>query len=259
MTAPLCSVIMAVYNHEKYVAEAVRSVLLQTHTNIEFIVVDDHSSDASYEIVLELAKSDDRLRVIRNAKNEGCSVARNNGLQHATGEYIAFIDSDDIWNKEKIERQILFLEQAQVDVCYTAYSRIDSSGKILCDITPVPTQADLVSLLKNNFIIFSSVCCKRCAIDGVFFDKSYVLEDFLFWIQLLQRGCKFGGINEDLLEYRMHPSGRSFNKFNAAWHRWKIYRDYLKLSLPSALYYFSAFALSGLRKHGKFFLLSLRS
>jgi teichuronic acid biosynthesis glycosyltransferase TuaG len=249
---------MTVYNHEKYVGEAAQSVLRQTHTNIELIAVDDHSRDSSYEIMLELANSDSRMRVIRHGKNEGCAAARNSGLLHAKGEYIAFMDSDDIWHPEKLERQIDFLAQSQAVLSYTCYTIIDSSGEALLEVS-VPEQADLHALLKNNYIMFTSVCCLRSSVDGTFFNTDCFHEDFVFLMQLLQKGLKFRGINAYLLKVRKHSSGRSFNKLNAAWQRWKIYRNLLKLPFFSALFYFFAYALGGLCKYAKIFLLSLRS
>lgn len=246
---PVCSIIMPAYNCEAYIGLAIDSVIRQTYQNWELIIVDDGSADRTKEIIQAYQEQDPRIKLTALRQNQGVANARNAGIKKARGEYIAFLDSDDEWQKDKLDRQIHALESdLQADLVYTAYDMINEDG-LLIKTRHVQAELILPDLLKENSIIFSSVVCRRESIENITFQPEWYHEDYVFLLDLLKKGKKFVGINEILVRYRVHKTGRSFNKFRAARYRWRIYRDYLKMNVFDSLYYFWIYAWNGLRKY----------
>ena len=186
--------------------------------------------------------------VITLPKNSGVAAARNKGLEQVSGEYVAFLDSDDIWQPEKIELQMEALQRTGSDLCFTAYDMIDETGRVIKH-RPVQSQVGYTELLKENNIIFSGVLCKAETVKNQRFHPRCFHEDYLFLLELLQKGKQFYGLNQNLLQYRVHSSGKSFDKRNAAWQRWKIYRTYLHMDFFKSLYYFVCYAFHGVMKY----------
>lgn len=244
----LVSVIMPAYNAERYIEESIASVLNQTFKNIELIIVNDYSTDNTLEIIKYISQNDNRVIVIDNATNLGCANSRNKALLEAKGEYIAFCDSDDVWESEKIKKQLNHIKNNNADMVFTAYEMIDSNGTFIKSrsVKQVLTMEDL---LKENSVIFSTTLFKKEAIEGICFDSSWFHEDYVFLLECLKKNLKFVGMNEALVKYRVHNKGRSFNKLNAAKHRWKIYRDFLKLSVWESVAYFVSYFINGFKKY----------
>ena len=124
----MISIITPNYNCGDYISETIESVLLQTYSNWELIIVDDCSSDDSYKIALDYAKKDSRIKVIRNETNLGTAISRNKALDIAKGDYIAFLDSDDLWEKDKLELQLNFMQENNCDFSFSQYDLIDEKG-----------------------------------------------------------------------------------------------------------------------------------
>lgn len=244
----LCSMIMPVYNSEKYIAEAIESVIKQTYKNWEIIVVNDASTDDTEKIIKSYREKDKRIKLISLPKNQGAANARNIAIQNAKGRYIAFLDADDYWEKEKLQEQIQILQNSNADISYTAYLMIDETGRKIKKRS-VKKLLNLKDLLKENSIIFSSVVCKKESIKNKQFKSEWYHEDYVFLLDLAKEGKIFKGIDEILVQYRVHRNGRSFNKLTAAKYRWKIYREYLCLNLYKSLYYFIAYTWNGIRKY----------
>lgn len=244
----LCSVVMPAYNSEKYIAEAIESVIKQTYKNWELIIVNDASKDATEEIVKIYQEKDRRIKLISLTENQGVANARNTAIQNAKGRYIAFLDADDYWNKEKLQKQIQILQTSNADITYTAYLMIDEVGQTIKKRN-VKELLNLKDLLKENSIIFSSVVCKKESIKNKRFKSKWYHEDYVFLLDLVKNEKVFKGINEILIRYRVHRNGRSFNKLTIAKYRWKIYREYLEMNFFQCLYYFSAYTWNGIRKY----------
>ncbi len=245
----LCSVIMPVHNSAAYVASSIESVLQQTYRNLELVIINDASTDDSLKIIQESTKRCGiRVKVISFPENRGVAAARNKGLEQAAGEYIAFLDSDDIWHPEKIRLQTETLRKTGRDLCFVAYDMIDETGRVIKH-RQVKPDTGYTDLLKENNIIFSGVLGRAECIKEQRFDCRCFHEDYLFLLTMLQKGKRFCGINETLLQYRVHGSGKSFDKKNAAWQRWKIYRDYLHMGLIKSMYYFVIYAFNGVLKY----------
>lgn len=247
----LCSIIMPAYNSEKYISQAVESVLNQSYKNWELIIINDCSTDNTEQIIKSYQQqyaANKKIKLITLAQNKGVANARNIGIKNAKGKYIAFLDADDIWQKEKLYKQIQLLKSTNTDITYTAYQMINETGQTIKE-RRVKETLHLNDLLKENSIIFSSVACKKESIINKQFKSEWYHEDYVFLIDLAKEGKRFKGINESLMQYRVHQKGRSFNKQTAAKYRWKIYREYLGMSLLQSLYYFAVYAWSGIRKY----------
>lgn len=249
--AELCSIIMPAYNSEKYIAQAIESVLNQNYTNWELIIINDCSIDNTEQIIKSCQQKDaanKRIKLINLTQNRGVANARNIGIQNAKGRYIAFLDADDIWQKEKLQKQVQILNSSKADITYTAYLMIDENGKTIKERS-IKESLQIKDLLKENSIIFSSVVCKKESIKNKHFKSEWYHEDYVFLLDLAKASKKFRGLNENLMQYRVHQSGRSFNKQIAAKYRWKIYRKYLNMSFLQSLYYFVVYAWNGIRKY----------
>lgn len=247
---PKVTVIMPAYNAEAYIGGAIRSVRAQGERDWELLVIDDGSGDGTWAAAVEAAGDDERIRLLKNPENMGAAATRNRGLDLAQGEYVAFLDCDDLWAPEKLERQWALLDRTGGDLCYSGYRLVDETGAVRRNY-PVPAQVSYEALLRENVIGCSTVVLRRSALGDSRFDSAYFHEDYVLWLTLLSRGCRAVGCTEFLADWRYRPDSRSFSKGNAARQRWRIYRRYLKLPLWKSLWYFGGYALAGLKKYGK--------
>ena len=239
---------MPVYNSEKYLSFAIESVLAQSYSNIELIIVDDCSSDNSFQIISDYSQKDPRIRVIRNLKNLGCAFCRNLGINYSNGEFVAFIDSDDVWLPSKLVRQIKFLNNTDSNMAYTSYEIIDTCG-LLIKKRYIEDLLHYDDLLRENSVIFSTTIFRVDCLKTFRFQDKWYHEDYVFLLDYIRQYGYLSGINEVLVKYRVHSQGRSFNKLIAARFRWRIYRDYLQLGFLKSFYFYVQYAFNGWRKY----------
>lgn len=247
----LCSVIVPAYNCEHTLRASIESALVQTYSNLEILIVDDCSSDNTALVMQELASQDKRVRCISLLQNGGVAEARNKAFAEAKGYYCAFLDSDDLWAPHKLETQIALLQKGLGDFTYSSYSFMDGKGTEIGKAKLVPSSCSLSDLLKENFILCSSVVmkteiCKFYAMDGTFSH-----EDFVYWLTLLQEGYKAVGCPSPLVKYRCYDKNRSGNKAKAARDRWIVYRRFLNLGVARSCGYFLSYTLHGFLKYAK--------
>lgn len=226
MNAPLVSVVMPLFNGESYVREAIDSVLAQTQADLELIVVDDCSSDASARAVASYA--DPRIRLLSHERNKGAAQARNTAIAAARGRYIAFLDADDVWLPHKLEEQIGFMETAHVGMCFTAYETIEADGAHR-NYVRVPDRIDYRGFLKNTV-----TCSHTVVFDLTRVERAWVMaplrsgydypEDMATWLQVLKHGVVARGLNTVLAKNRKHDRSRSANKVAAVRRTWNQYR-----------------------------------
>lgn len=246
---PIVSVVMPAYNMERYIHQAIASVAAQTMTRWELIIIDDCSTDATRSIIRSWENKDKRIKVFCNEVNSGVSRTRNRGIELSTGDYIAFLDSDDLWQPEKLERQLERLSKEGAQIGYCSYSIIDESGsKVRADYI-VPEHVCFEDLLKENSIQCSSMLIQSDLLKEIRFTREFYHEDYVLGLQLLQKGCQAAGCTEVLSNWRYIENSRSFNKWKAAQNRWKIYRDFLHLPLGKSMYVFAHYVFGGLRKY----------
>lgn len=249
MKQPLVSVIMPAYNASQYIEEAITSVLKQTYENLELIVIDDCSTDNTYELICEICKNDSRIAVYRNEKNQGVAKTRNKGFKLAQGEYVALLDSDDVWHSNKIEKQVMLAIEAKADIIYCSYGMVDAAGKKIGNDFIVPKTTDFSKMLKKSVISCSTAMLSKEIVKTYSFNKNYYHEDYIFWLNCLENGYSAVGIEEVLADYRILSKSRSSNKINSAVHRWKIYREYLKLPLLKAVYNWFSYVILAFVKY----------
>ena len=225
MPNPLVSVVIPVYNQERYVAEAVDSVLRQTYKDVELVVVDDGSTDRTPEI---LKGYGDRLRYIRQ-ENAGAASALNRGIEASRGELVGWLSSDDVYEQAKVERQVaLFAARPQVSLVYTDFNVIDGSGRVTRTVRS-PYYADrrefIRRLILGNFVNGSSVIARKSALlaTGLFDPTMTYHADANMWLRLLKHS-DFGHVPDVLLNYRWHAGNASLNVAGMRRHRY-IYFD----------------------------------
>lgn len=248
-STPLVSVIMPAYNAQEYIEAAIRSVMGQTYTNWQLLVIDDGSSDNTYQIVEKLVQADSRVLLLRNESNLGVAKTRNRGLDLARGQYVALLDSDDLWRPQKLERQISLAEKEQADIVYCSYAIVNEGGEKVCGDFVVPPTTDMEQMLVKSVISCSTALLSRKITQQYRFDPAYYHEDYVYWLDLMRDGWKAVGAMEVLADYRQVEGSRASNKFAAAKYRWDIYRKYLKLPLGKSLGYLGKYAINGLKKY----------
>lgn len=234
------SIITPLYNSKKYIAETIDSVLSQTYIDWEMIIVDDLSTDGGAEIVEEYSKKDGRIKLIRLEKNGGPGASRNIAIKRAEGRYIAFLDSDDIWLRDKLEKQIKFMREMDIAFSFTSYMWINEKGESLEKIIEVPKETTYKKSLLINKIGNLTVIYDVDKLGKVYLSCFLkAREDYALWLKILKR-VKGYGLNEVLAHYRVRGNSFSSNKMELIKYQWKLYRDEEKLSVISSLFYLSS-------------------
>jgi teichuronic acid biosynthesis glycosyltransferase TuaG len=235
---PIVSIITPVYSCEKYLKQTINSVISQTFSDWEMILVDDCSPDNSAQIIAEYQQKDSRIHYIKLPENGGAAIARNVALAEAKGRYIAYLDADDIWLSEKLERQLYFMEKNGVVFSCCDYEKIESDGTPLNKVIHMPYSITYEQLLRNTIIQTVGVI-----VDTKYVDRSLLVmpnvrrgQDSATWLQMLRNGVKFVGQNEVLAQYRRVPQSLSANKLNAIKRTWYLYRGVEKLSVPKSVW-----------------------
>lgn len=244
------TVVTPAWNCEKYIRDTIKSVQAQTYHNWEMIIADDCSTDATLEIITEMAKQDPRIKVLRMEVNSGAAVARTLAMQSGTGRYVAYLDADDIWKPQKLEKQVRFMEENGYAFSCTAFEVIDNEGKKLEKYIYMRPKLDYAGYLRNNLLQTVSIM-----VDTKVVDKKYLVmpnlrrgQDAATWLQILKAGYDCYGLNEILAEYRHAENSLSSNKITAIKRQWHIYRNVEKLPLPFCCYCFVRYAFLGVWK-----------
>lgn len=241
---------MPVYNAEKYIRQAIESVKNQTYQNWELIIVDDCSNDHSLDIVKAYEKMDSRIRVNQLKVNSGVAIARNYGIKKANGEYIALLDSDDIWVNDKLERQVKIVGSTKANIVYCSYDFIDEKGCQIKKPFIVPQTTNFNKMLGNSVISCSTALIEAGLLKQNLFKPEFYHEDYVLWMELLSiPGVKALGDTKILTHYRQVAGSRSNNKRNSAKERWNTYRKALGLDLLRSVIAFIQYAVNGVIKY----------
>lgn len=240
----MVTVIIPAFNCESTISQAIFSALHQTVSPLEVIVIDDGSTDQTYRSVEQMASIEHRIRLYKNSQNCGVAETRNIGCSYAQGKYIAFLDGDDTWEKDKLEKQLQKLEQTQAGICYTSYHIVSSH---FSKTYTVPVTIDYEGLLKENVILCSTVVLRAEMMKIQAFDPAFFHEDYALWLTLLRKGYQAVGIQEPLVYYQ--KGGRSSDKMKAAKNRWRIYRRAVELPFLQSCRYMFYYGYRGLRKY----------
>lgn len=230
------SIITPLYNGEEFIEETINSVLNQSYTNWEMIITDDNSIDNSFKIVEKYLKSDPRIKYVKLDKNQGAAVCRNTSIEMAKGKYIAFLDSDDIWKKDKLERQIQFMEKNNYYFTFTKYQQILEDG------TKTEKQISVPKVINyKKALLYNPVGCLTAVYNQEKLGKIYMplirkRQDYGLWLKILKITQGYG-LNENLAYYRLRKSSMSSNKAEMIkWH-WILYRNIEKMSILNSMKY----------------------
>lgn len=255
----MISIIIPSYNSENYIASTLDSVCAQTYRDFEVLVMNDCSQDRTAEIVSAYAQRDSRIRLVNLDGNQGVSHARNMGVQMAHGEWIAFLDSDDLWTKDKLEKQLKRQKQIQEKqpmsspvFLFTGSSFIDEQGTPLNSVLHVPERIGFRELLKQNVISCSSVLVRRdLMLKYPMPHVEKLHEDFATWLSILKsEQIEAYGLDEPLLIYRIARTSRSGNKVKAARMTYDAYR-YVGLNFFEAMQNWIIYSIRSIRKYSK--------
>ena len=218
----LVSIIMPSYNTAPYIKETVRSVLCQTYTNWELIIVDDCSTDNTDEVVTEI--KDERIRYIKNEKNRGAAISRNRALREAQGKWIAFLDSDDVWCPEKLERQIAFMKENGYHFSYTAYEEMDEASKLTGVCVTGPKKITKAGMYNYCWPGCLTVMYDADAIGLVQIEDLKKNNDYAMWLKAVQKAdCHL--LNENLAKYRIRSGSISrHSKLKLIKHHYLLYK-----------------------------------
>ena len=252
MKQGLVSIITPMYNAEKYVPQTIESVLLQTYGDWEMIIVDDGSKDSSAEIVADYSKKDSRVKLIKQ-KNGGCASARNNALDNAQGQYICFLDSDDLWEPVFLAEQIKFLKENNADFVYASHKRINEENQEILIPFIVPERVSYNDLLRTCSISTLTVMIDRSKVDHIRFDEQLrnVRDDFALWLEIIKQVKYAYGNKKILASYRILQGSATRNKKKVAKAQFKIYYHREKLGLLKSIYYTIHWAINGFLKYRK--------
>ena len=246
------SVVIPAHNCEYSVIASVNSVLKQTYRDFEIILIDDCSTDDTYKLLKSFSNQDNRIRVFQNEHNLGPAGTRNYGVRLAKGKWIAFLDSDDLWKKEKLEKQLTLANSVkEAKLLFTGSAFIEADGNPIPYILHVPETIDRKSLLKQNLISCSSVLVDRkLMLKYPMPDVNGIHEDFATWLRILKAVPLAYGVDEPLLVYRRAVTSKSGKKSKSALMNWRTY-EYVGIKGFYKVYNMFFYTINGLRKNIK--------
>jgi len=238
---PLVSVIMPAYNAAGFIAESIRSVQQQTHANWELLVIDDASHDATSKIVEAFKADDERIKLHVLPTNQGAGFARNIGIKAATGDFISFLDADDLWKPHKLEKQLKLMQQERIQVCYGSYELMNEDGKSLHQQIKALKTLTFSKLKKANYIGNLTGIYNARALGKIYCPLIRKRQDWGLWLLALQKAGGAGGIEEPLAIYRQRRGSISQNKMEMLQYNYKVYREVLEYSAPKSLFWMLLF------------------
>ena len=246
----LISIIVPVYNSENFIKDTIKTVENQTYENWELLLVNDCSTDNSKKIIEEYEKKDKRIKLIDLKQNSGAAIARNTGIEMSKGKYIAFLDSDDLWEKEKLEKQIEFMKKNNSIFSFTGYEFANENGIGNGKVVTVPFKINYKQALKNTTIWTSTVIFDVKKLEKELIKMPNVRrgQDTATWWKVLKTGIVAYGLNESLSLYRRSNNTLSSNKIKALKRTWNLYRNVEHLPIFASLYNFSWYCFNAIKR-----------
>lgn len=252
MTDKLVSIITPLYNAERFIRETIESVLAQTYSNWEMIIINDGSTDQGPTIVTEYMVKEPRIQMLTQP-NKGSAAARNNGIRQARGRYIALLDSDDLWEPWFLEQQLHLLHSHHCQLVYGAHKRINEKGEEILQPFIPPAKVTFKDMLKT-----CSISCLTGLYDTEPYGKVYLHEefkslrdDYVYWLEILRKcGQAYGNLSV-IGSYRISPQSVSYRKIHVIRPQYRVYRDVVKLGVLRSLYYLICWAWAGFFKYMK--------
>jgi glycosyltransferase involved in cell wall biosynthesis len=245
----LVSIITPSYNSEKFIAETILSVQNQTYTNWEMIIIDDGSSDITEQVVFAILKNDSRIQFHKLDTNSGPAVARNKGIELAKGDYLTFIDADDIWFPNFIANSIKTIQETKIPFVFSSYRRSNENLEFVYSDFIVPEKVTYSDILKSN-----SISCLTAFVDVTILGKKFMplirkRQDMGLWLQYLKEIPYAYGIQETQAIYRIRENSLSRKKSDLIKYQWKFYREVEKLNIFQSVYYMLHWMYRGFMKY----------
>ncbi len=241
----MVSIVVPVYNAANYIADTIKMVCEQTYRDWELILVDDASTDNSVSVIEDIIKGQKkRIRLIRKRVNEGAAEARNTGIDASAGRFIAFLDADDVWKRDKLKKQVAFMEATGAAFSFHSYEFGDEAANPTGRIVHAPAELNFKKALSRTVIFTSTVMFDTHIIDMEIIHMPDVpSEDTATWWRILRSGYVAKGLDENLAIYRRPAGSLSSNKLAAIGRIWFLYRNIADLSVPQSLFYFGGWAI----------------
>jgi teichuronic acid biosynthesis glycosyltransferase TuaG len=231
---PLISVITPFYNSEKFLDQTIQSVVNQTYSQWELLLVNDASIDNSKNIAEKYSAADSRIQLINLNKNSGAGVARNSGTQMAKGKYIAFLDADDVWLPHKLETQLEFMEKHQANLCFSSYLLMDEQGNQLGKMIEALSELSYQKLLKSNYIGNLTGIYNAEVLGKICSPEIRKRQDWALWLKILKSEKVAMGIKEPLAVYRLREDSISQNKSALIKYNFAVYNNVLGYNKPKS-------------------------
>ncbi len=239
----LVSIIMPSYNSSEYIKDTINSVINQTYENWELIIVDDCSADCTDDVVNELSRKDERIKYYKLETNSGAAVARTKAMDLSNGKYMAFLDSDDLWVSEKLEKQLAFMEMNDYAFTCTSYQQIEeesgNKGKIIKSITKTDYNRLLLDCpVGNSTVMYNVEKMGKFKVPNI-----RKRNDDALWLQMLKKEKYIYGMPEILSYYKIRTGSLSNNKWKVVKYHWELYRDIEHLSVSKSIFHIAYWVL----------------
>ena len=246
----LVSVIIPFYKKKLFISDSVNSVLNQTYQNFELIIIYDDTETIDLEYILKIQSLDKRIKIVKNLKNMGAGLSRNIGISNSNGNYIAFLDADDIWFKNKLETQLNFMKNNNISISFTSYEIINNKKEIL-KLKKAPKLIDYKKLILNCDIGLSTVILKKELInDECKFPNLKTKEDFVLWLNIAKKTDIFG-LDIPLTKWRKLRDSLSSNFIQKFFDGYKVYNKYMKFGYFKSFYYLIILSINYMKKNLK--------
>lgn len=246
----LVSIITPIFNCDQFIEEAIKSVIVQTYKNWEMIIVDDFSTDNSLKIIKDFSKKESRIRLIQNKKNNGSGISRNKAIKIASGRYIAFLDSDDIWHKDKLKIQITLMKKNNWCFSHTSYGYISEKGETIKSTFHVSNKPVTYSRLLKR----TEISCLTAVYDQELIGKFYMSnhknkQDYFLWLSILKRGNKSYPIDTELGFYRQRKNSNTNQKSKLLLSHISFLMNTQKMNIFESIYYTSFWVMNGIGRY----------
>lgn len=242
------SIITPSHNSAEYIKETLESILSQTYDNWELLITDDASTDGTCDIIETYLMQDSRIKLFRLNAESGAAKARNNSIEHASGRFIAFCDSDDLWTTDKLEKQISFMLEKDIAFSFSPYHYINNEGKYL------GTTKAREKVCYDDLLLTCDIGCLTAIYDTeklgeLFMPSLKRRQDYALWLKILRTVPFAYSYKEPLGYYRIHLGSISSNKIKAGWYVWKMYREVEKIPFFRSFSLIAQYAWNGFKKY----------
>ncbi len=247
----LISIIIPYFRKRKYIRSTLISILNQSYSRFEILIIYDDNLNVELKYLKDLIKIDKRIKLIKNNKNIGAGLSRNKGLKFSKGNYICFIDADDIWKKNKLKLQLEFMKKKNYLVSHTSYVIFDKSNKII-QLRKAKNFFNFKDLVTSCDIGLSTVMIKKSIINkNMKFSKTKTKEDFILWLKIIKRGIPIHGLDIPLTNWRSLDDSLSSSTFQKIKDGYGVYRLYLNYGYIKSFYYLFLLSINFLIKSFK--------